>query len=226
MLTMTMVMVMLMMMLLTMMMMLMMMMMMMMMMMLLLLMLLMMMIVIVLLLLLLSLLLLNDRVLLAWTPSRSSARSHGPSPKESFRVWAMGAWAQAEKRLRVQANVLFSLFAVSLNSFLLSTVGAMELCCMRYSLWVGSNSHSYSTLPHSHTPRFPAFCSRSSSQHFWIQLMCFCYDCHDIWTIGGCPFPKMDGRRIAARLQEGYRMPKPTHVDEELWVWILEFRTY
>ena len=33
---------------------------------------------------------------------------------------------------------------------------------------------------------------------------------------GGCPYPNMDGRRIAARLQEGYRMPKPSHVDDQL----------
>ena len=36
--------------------------------------------------------------------------------------------------------------------------------------------------------------------------------------VGGCPYPNMDGRRIAARLQEGYRMPKPSHVDGQLWV--------
>ena len=34
--------------------------------------------------------------------------------------------------------------------------------------------------------------------------------------VGGCPYPNMDGRRIAARLQEGYRMPKPSHVDDQL----------
>ena len=33
---------------------------------------------------------------------------------------------------------------------------------------------------------------------------------------GGSPYPRMDGRKIANLLQEGYRMPKPQHVDEEL----------
>ena len=33
---------------------------------------------------------------------------------------------------------------------------------------------------------------------------------------GGSPYPRMDGRKIANLLQDGYRMPKPQHVDEEL----------
>ena len=35
---------------------------------------------------------------------------------------------------------------------------------------------------------------------------------------GGSPYPRMDGRKIANLLQDGYRMPKPQHVDEELQV--------
>ena len=31
---------------------------------------------------------------------------------------------------------------------------------------------------------------------------------------GGSPYPRMDGRKIANLLQDGYRMPKPQHVDE------------
>ena len=31
---------------------------------------------------------------------------------------------------------------------------------------------------------------------------------------GGSPYPRMDGRKIANLLQDGYRMPKPKHVDE------------
>ncbi|XP_022793271.1 tyrosine-protein kinase receptor Tie-1-like [Stylophora pistillata] len=31
----------------------------------------------------------------------------------------------------------------------------------------------------------------------------------------GSPYPRMDGRKIANLLQEGYKMPKPQHVDEE-----------
>ena len=34
---------------------------------------------------------------------------------------------------------------------------------------------------------------------------------------GGSPYPKMDGRKIANLLQEGYRMPKPQHVDNKLY---------
>ena len=30
------------------------------------------------------------------------------------------------------------------------------------------------------------------------------------------PYPLMDGRKIANLLQQGYRMPKPQHVDDKL----------
>ena len=33
---------------------------------------------------------------------------------------------------------------------------------------------------------------------------------------GGSPYPRMDGRKIANFLQQGYRMPKPQHVDDKL----------
>ena len=36
--------------------------------------------------------------------------------------------------------------------------------------------------------------------------------------LGGSPYPRMDGRKIANLLQEGYRMPKPKHVDDKLYV--------
>ena len=35
---------------------------------------------------------------------------------------------------------------------------------------------------------------------------------------GGSPYPRLDGRKIANLLQDGYRMPKPQHVDEKLQV--------
>ena len=35
---------------------------------------------------------------------------------------------------------------------------------------------------------------------------------------GGSPYPRMDGRKIANLLQEGYRMPKPQHTDDKLYV--------
>nr|XP_058944931.1 uncharacterized protein LOC131772987 isoform X1 [Pocillopora verrucosa] len=40
---------------------------------------------------------------------------------------------------------------------------------------------------------------------------------YEIFTIGGSPYPRMDGRKIANLLQDGYRMPKPQHVDEKLY---------
>ena len=33
---------------------------------------------------------------------------------------------------------------------------------------------------------------------------------------GGTPYPRMDGRKVANLLQDGYRIPKPQHVDENL----------
>ena len=33
---------------------------------------------------------------------------------------------------------------------------------------------------------------------------------------GGSPYPRMDGKKIANLLQDGYRMRKPQHVDEKL----------
>ncbi|CAH3158239.1 unnamed protein product, partial [Porites lobata] len=40
---------------------------------------------------------------------------------------------------------------------------------------------------------------------------------YEIFTVGGSPYPRMDGRKIASLLQEGYRMPKPQHVDDKLY---------
>ena len=34
---------------------------------------------------------------------------------------------------------------------------------------------------------------------------------------GGSPYPRMDGKKMANLLEEGYRMPKPQHVDEKLY---------
>ena len=34
--------------------------------------------------------------------------------------------------------------------------------------------------------------------------------------IGGSPYPRMDGRKIASLLQEGKRMPKPQQVNDKL----------
>lgn len=40
---------------------------------------------------------------------------------------------------------------------------------------------------------------------------------YEIFTIGGTPYPKVDSKDIASLLQEGYRMPKPTHLDTRLY---------
>ena len=36
--------------------------------------------------------------------------------------------------------------------------------------------------------------------------------------VGGCPYPGIEGRQIANKLKNGYRMPKPKHIDQKLWV--------
>ncbi|PFX16321.1 Proto-oncogene tyrosine-protein kinase receptor Ret [Stylophora pistillata] len=40
---------------------------------------------------------------------------------------------------------------------------------------------------------------------------------YEIFTVGGSPYPGINGREIAGKLQKGYRMPKPKHVDEQLY---------
>ena len=41
---------------------------------------------------------------------------------------------------------------------------------------------------------------------------------NEFYSVGGSPYPGIKPRQIAERLQKGYRMPKPKHVDEKLWV--------
>ncbi|XP_074634416.1 proto-oncogene tyrosine-protein kinase receptor Ret-like isoform X5 [Acropora palmata] len=40
---------------------------------------------------------------------------------------------------------------------------------------------------------------------------------YEIFTIGGSPFPRMDGNKVINFLQEGHRMQKPEHVDNKLY---------
>jgi len=40
--------------------------------------------------------------------------------------------------------------------------------------------------------------------------------------IGGSPYPGINGREIANKLQQGYRMPKPKHVDRQLYQIMLQ----
>ena len=47
------------------------------------------------------------------------------------------------------------------------------------------------------------------SVHFPFFFFAFLFE-------GGSPYPRMEGRKIANLLQQGYRMPKPEHVDDDL----------
>ncbi|XP_067032058.1 fibroblast growth factor receptor 3-like isoform X2 [Acropora muricata] len=40
---------------------------------------------------------------------------------------------------------------------------------------------------------------------------------YEIFTIGGSPYPRMDGSKVVNFLQEGHRMQKPEHVDNKLY---------
>ncbi|XP_068686466.1 uncharacterized protein [Montipora foliosa] len=40
---------------------------------------------------------------------------------------------------------------------------------------------------------------------------------YEIFTVGGSPYPQMDGQKIFSLLKRGSRMPKPQHVDNELY---------
>lgn len=40
---------------------------------------------------------------------------------------------------------------------------------------------------------------------------------YEIFTIGGVPYPKVDGKALSSLLQEGYRMPRPSHLDTKLY---------
>ncbi|EDO40669.1 predicted protein, partial [Nematostella vectensis] len=39
---------------------------------------------------------------------------------------------------------------------------------------------------------------------------------YEIFTIGGSPYPGKDGKAVVELLQDGYRMPKPDHLNESL----------
>ena len=50
-----------------------------------------------------------------------------------------------------------------------------------------------------------------------IPCLCFKVCWRYLLYSGGSPYPRMDGRKIANLLQEGYRMPKPQNVDAKLY---------
>ena len=37
-----------------------------------------------------------------------------------------------------------------------------------------------------------------------------------IYDLGGSPYPNINARQIVGKLKEGYRMRKPSHVDDKL----------
>ncbi|KAM7434861.1 hypothetical protein ABFA07_015132 [Porites harrisoni] len=45
---------------------------------------------------------------------------------------------------------------------------------------------------------------------------------YEILTVGGSPYPDINARKIAQKLQEGYRMPKPKHVEIKLYQIMLD----
>ena len=51
------------------------------------------------------------------------------------------------------------------------------------------------------------------------------YPCNVAATVfaGGCPYPGIEGDQIANKLKDGYRMPKPKHIDQKLWLECLSY---
>lgn len=55
-------------------------------------------------------------------------------------------------------------------------------------------------------------CHHPKSHH--VHICCH----YVLQTSGGSPYPGINGYEIARKLKQGYRMPKPQHVDYNLWV--------
>ena len=78
-------------------------------------------------------------------------------------------------------------------------------------------------------PRSLDLAERTTEQQYKNELLCenictyikiFILEYVNITycNLGGSPYPRMDGRKIANLLQEGYRMPKPQHLGDKLYV--------
>ena len=58
--------------------------------------------------------------------------------------------------------------------------------------------------------------SSASAINYIIHLYRSFSPINECYFIGGSPYPGIKPRQIAERLQKGYRMPKPKHVDDKL----------
>lgn len=45
---------------------------------------------------------------------------------------------------------------------------------------------------------------------------------YEIFTIGGKPYPDIKGHSLPYMLKDGYRMPKPSHLDDEIYALMSE----
>ena len=65
-------------------------------------------------------------------------------------------------------------------------------------------------------PLYPLYVFASTEEHFFP--LCTLLSSITSFLPGGSPYPDINARKIAQKLQEGYRMPKPKHVEIKLWV--------
>ena len=64
--------------------------------------------------------------------------------------------------------------------------------------------------------KLPLYVFASPEKHFFP--LCTLLPSIASFLPGGSPYPDINARKIAQKLQEGYRMPKPRHVEIKLWV--------
>ena len=62
--------------------------------------------------------------------------------------------------------------------------------------------------------KLPLYVFASTEEHFF--LLCTLLPSIASFLPGGSPYPDINARKIAQKLQEGYRMPKPKHVEIKL----------
>ena len=60
------------------------------------------------------------------------------------------------------------------------------------------------------------FISPHKNLSITTELCSCCNSIPSYFISGGSPYSRMDGRKIANLLQQGYRMPQPPHVDDKL----------